>query len=88
MLIQPNEQGWSMSDQGPRQLIFNDTYIIKLFEAGLGTSTQEKLFVGTKEECEAKIFELGLPLACSRSLGEIVQEAQTSPHVPEDEIIF
>lgn len=85
MLIQPNEQGWSMSDQGPWQLIFNDDYIIKLFEVGLGTSTQEKLFVGTREECESKIIELGLPLTCSNSLEEIVQEAQTSPPVPEGE---
>jgi hypothetical protein len=40
MLIQPNEQGWSASDQGPWQLIFNDQYIIKMFEIGSGTSTQ------------------------------------------------
>jgi hypothetical protein len=71
MLIQPNEQGWSTSNQGPWQLIFNDHYIIKLFEVDLGTSTQEKLFIGTKEECEAKIAELGLPLASNDSLGEI-----------------
>ena len=71
MLIQPNEQGWSTSNQGPWQLIFNDHYIIKLFEVNLGTSTQEKLFIGTKEECEAKIAELGLPLASNDSLGEI-----------------
>lgn len=61
MLIEPNEQGWSTSDQGPWQLLFNDQYIIKLFETNVGTSTQEKLFVGTKEECEAKIIELSLP---------------------------
>ena len=71
MLIQPNEQGWSTSNQGPWQLIFNDHYIIKLFEVNLGTSTQEKLFIGTKEECEAKIAELGLPLASNDSLGKI-----------------
>ena len=73
MLIQPNEQGWSMSDQGPWQLIFNDEYIIKLFEVTSGTSTQEKLFVGTKEECENKIQELGFPCASDNSLGEIVE---------------
>jgi len=71
MLIQPNEQGWSTSNQGPWQLIFNDHYIIKLFEVNLGTSTQEKLYIGTKEECEAKIAELRLPLASNDSLGEI-----------------
>ena len=71
MLIEPNEQGWSTSNQGPYQLIFNDQYTIKLFEVNLGTSTQEKLFVGTKEECEFKISELGLPLVSNNALGEV-----------------
>ena len=71
MIIQPNEQGWSASDQGPWQLIFNNQYIIKMFEVGSGTTTQEKLFVGTKEDCEAKVAELNLPLAANNSLGEI-----------------
>ena len=71
MLIEPNERGWSTSDQGPYQLIFNDQYIIKLFEVNLETSTQVKLFVGTKEECEFKISELKLPLASNDSLGEV-----------------
>ena len=79
MLIQPDEQGWSMSNQGPWQLIFNDQYIIKLFEVGSGTATQEKLFVGTKEECEDKIAELDLPLASNNSLGEIEQEVTVVP---------
>lgn len=70
MLIEPNEQGWSMSDQGPWQLLFNDQYIIRLFEVTSGTSTQEKLFVGTKEECELKIAELSLPLAYEASEDE------------------
>lgn len=74
MLIQPNEQGWSTSSEGPWQLIFNDEYIIKLFETSIGTSTQEKLFVGTKEECEAKIQELNLPLASEDTLGVLKQE--------------
>lgn len=71
MLIEPNSEGWSTSNQGPWQLIFNDQYIIKLFEVGLGTSTQEKLFVGTKEECGTKITELGLPLVSNNALGEV-----------------
>lgn len=68
MLITPDSNGWSTSTQGPWQLLFNDQYIIKLFETNLGTSTQEKLFVGTKEECDAKIKELQLPLASYDSL--------------------
>jgi hypothetical protein len=79
MLIEPNEQGWSVSNQGPWQLLFNDQYIIKLFEATIGTSTQEKLFVGTKEECEAKVQELGLPLASRDSLGPVEEEIAVIP---------
>jgi len=83
MLIEPNEQGWSTSSQGPWQLIFNDEYIIKMFEVNEGTSTQEKLFVGNKEECEAKVSELDLPLASNNSLGEIEQEVIIIPS-PEE----
>ena len=73
MIIEPNGQGWSTSTEGLWHLLFNDQYIIKLFQNEFGTSTQEKLFAGTKEECEAKITELGLPLAFDSSLG-IVEE--------------
>lgn len=73
MLIEPNEQGWSMSDQGPWQLIFNDECIIKIFEVMSGTSTQEKLFVGTKEECKNKALELNLPLAFFKTIQEYAQ---------------
>lgn len=79
MLLEPNIQGWSVSDQGPWQLIFNDHYIIKLVEVGSGTSTQEKLFIGTKEECLAKAVELNLPLAANNSLGKIEQEVIIAP---------
>jgi len=79
MLIEPNSEGWSTSNQGPWQLIFSDQYIIKLFEVNLGTSTQEKLFVGTKEECEFKILELNLPLASKDSLGVVEEELQIIP---------
>ena len=71
MLITPDSNGWSTSMQGPWQLLFNDQYIIKLFETDVGTSTQEKLFVGTKEECDLKVIELNLPLASEDSLGPI-----------------
>lgn len=86
MLIEPNGEGWSTSNQGPWQLIFSDQYIIKLFEVNLGTSTQEKLFVGTKEECEAKIVELGLPLASKNSLGEIEEQPIVAPPPPGEEV--
>lgn len=58
MIIEPN---WTVSDQGPWQLIYNDQQIISLLEVQGATSTQGKLFVGTKEECDAEIESLGLP---------------------------
>jgi hypothetical protein len=58
MIINPN---WTVSDQGPWQLIYNNQQIIYLHEAQGTTSTQGNLFVGTKEECEAEITRLGLP---------------------------
>jgi hypothetical protein len=79
MLIERNAQGWSTSTQGPWQLIFNDQYIIKLFETNVGSSTQEKLFVGTKEECEAKIQELGVPLVISNPL-DLTEDIPISPY--------
>ena len=60
MKLQPN---WTISDQGPWQLIYNDTAIISLAPAEGVTSTQGNLFVGTKEECEAERLRLGLPWA-------------------------
>jgi len=74
MLITSDSNGWSTSTEGPWQLLFNDRYIIKLFETNLGTSTQEKLFVGTKEECEAKIVKLNLPLVSKDALGIIEEQ--------------
>jgi hypothetical protein len=74
MLIESNEQGWSSTSLGLWHLLFNDQYIIKLFQNESGTSTQENLFVGTKEECEAKIAELGLPLAFDGSLGVVEED--------------
>lgn len=58
MLIQPNEQGWSTSTEGPWQLLFNDQYIIKLFETNIGTSTQEKLLRAQKKNAKQKYKNL------------------------------
>ena len=60
MKLKPN---WTISDQGPWQLIYNDTAIISLAPAEGVTSTQGNLFVGTQEECEAERVRLGLPWA-------------------------
>ena len=58
MIIQPN---WTVTDQGPWQLIYNDSGIISLLEVKSINSTQGNMFAGTKEECEAEIERLGLP---------------------------
>lgn len=60
MNIQPN---WTVTNQGPWQLIYNDTCIISLAESIGTTSTEAKVFVGTQEECEAERVRLGLPWA-------------------------
>jgi hypothetical protein len=60
MIIQRN---WTITDQGPWQLIYNDTSIISLSEVEGITSTQGYIFAGTKEECEAEIIRLNLPWA-------------------------
>ena len=87
MLIQRDINNWSFSTEeqnGLWHLIFdNDNNVITLFESIGITSTQENLFVGTKEECEAKVSELNLPLASNNSLGEIEQEVIIIPS-PEE----
>ena len=64
MLIQKNTNNWSFSTEeqnGLWHLIFdNDKNVITIFESIGITSTQENLFVGTKEECEQYIVEEGL----------------------------
>jgi len=60
MNIQPN---WTVTDQGPWQLIYNDTSIISLSQTIGTTSTEGKVFAGTQEECEAERVRLSLPWA-------------------------
>ena len=60
MKLEPN---WTISDQGPWQLLYNDVAIISMAEATGTTSTQGNLFVGTEAECEAERIRLGLPWA-------------------------
>jgi len=64
MIIEPN---WTVSDQGPWQLVYNEISIISLAPAEGITSTQGTLFVGTKDECDAEIARLGLPWASDLS---------------------
>jgi len=64
MIIQKNTNNWSFSTEeqnGLWHLIFdNDKNVITIFESIGITSTQENLFVGTKEECDQYIVEEGL----------------------------
>ena len=39
--------------------------------------------MGTKEDCEAKVAELNLPLAANNSLGEIEQEVVVVPYLDD-----
>jgi hypothetical protein len=75
MLIERNVNNWSFSTEeqnGLWHLIYdNNKNVITLFESIGITSTQENLFVGTKEECVAKITELGLLFVSINSLVEI-----------------
>lgn len=58
MNIQPN---WTVTSQGPWQLIYNDSFLIALIQASGLVSTEAKVFAGTRAECEAEIERLGLP---------------------------
>jgi len=64
MIIQKNTNNWSFSTEeqnGLWHLIFdNDKNVITIFKSIGITSTQENLFVGTKEECEQYIIDEGL----------------------------
>lgn len=64
MIIQRDANNWSFSTEeqnGLWHLIFdNNKNVITLFESIGITSTQENLFVGTKEECMDEIFRLKL----------------------------
>lgn len=52
-----------ITEEGPFQLVYNDKCLILLEEVVGITTTQEKIFCGTQEECEAKALELSLPWA-------------------------
>ena len=60
MNVQPN---WTVTNQGPWQLIYNASCIVSLAESIGMTSTEANVFVGTQEECEAEQVRLGLPWA-------------------------
>lgn len=60
MNIKSNSEGWRFDESVGWKLIHNDIDVIFFEETEKAISTQEKLFVGTKEECDAEILNLGL----------------------------
>jgi hypothetical protein len=52
-----------ITTEGPYQLIYTGRCLILLHKVVGITTTQENIFCGTKEECEAKVQELNLPWA-------------------------
>lgn len=63
MTIQPNEEGWSFSGELQQdQFCFVHKDGTRIFYGKSNISTTDTLFVGTKEECEAEMLKLEIPL--------------------------
>lgn len=63
MIIQPNEEGWSFSGElQENQFCFVYKDNTRIFYGKSSTSTTDTLFVGTKEECEAEMLRLNIPV--------------------------
>jgi len=60
MNIEPNNDGWRFDESVGWKLIHNDIDVIFFEETDKAISTQEKLFVGTKDECEEEIIRVEL----------------------------
>jgi hypothetical protein len=60
MNIKSNSEGWRFDESVGWKLIHNDIDVIFFEETEKAISTQEKLFVGTEQECEKHIVDFGL----------------------------
>jgi hypothetical protein len=60
MNIKSNSEGWRFDESVGWKLIHNDIDVIFFEETEKAISTQEKLFVGTEQECEDQIKNLDL----------------------------
>jgi hypothetical protein len=60
MNIEANENGWIFDESTGWKLIHNDQIVIFFEFTDKSISTQEKLFIGTKEECEQYIVDNNL----------------------------
>lgn len=72
MIISPNENGWSFDESNSWKLVHDGVNIIIFEQTDKSISTQNVLFVGTQEECEAEIARLGLVLYSTESDDEIL----------------
>jgi hypothetical protein len=76
MNIEANNEGWRFDESIGWKLIHNDIDVIFFGETEKAISTQEKLFVGTKEECENIITELHLNYYTGEELVDSQEEIQ------------
>jgi hypothetical protein len=61
MIILPNENSWSYDDSvGNWKLVYTDKLIMFYEQTDQSVGTQNTLFVGTKDECDAEIARLNL----------------------------
>ena len=61
MIILPNENGWSYDDSvGKWKLVYEDKIIVFYEQIDQSIAAPKTLFVGTHEECEMHISQLGL----------------------------
>ena len=60
MIIPPNENGWSFDESNSWKLVHDGINIIIFKHTDKSISTQNVLFVGSQEECDAEIARLGL----------------------------
>ena len=63
MIIQPNEEGWSFSGElQENRFCFVHKDNVRIFYGKSNISTTDTLFVGTREECEAEMLRLNIPI--------------------------
>jgi hypothetical protein len=61
MIIPPNANGWSYDDStGNWKLVYADKVIVFYEQSDESIATQSTLFVGTEQECDNQILNLGL----------------------------
>jgi hypothetical protein len=61
MIITPDANGWSYDDStGNWKLVYADKLIVLYEQTDQSIATQSVLFVGTQQECDNQILNLGL----------------------------